>query len=524
MRKTARKIIVCLISLSLLISMVPANLAFAIQDDGIQSNEEKPISISEANIEKRVIAIAVCHTPTKLIYEEGSDNLDLTGGQIKVYYSDDTTEIIDINKNMVSGFNSTLVGKQELTVTYEGKTTSFEVEITEKMPSAILIERLPYKREYIENFETLNVSGGQIKLLFDDGYPEKVINMTDDMITGFDNSTVGVQTLTVHYGEITTTFEIEVVAKSLSGISIGTKPEKSRYLKDVDVLDLTDGKLTLHYNNGTSDDNAVAITADMVSGFNNTTVGTNTLTVTYREMQTTFDVQICVEDTESFVGGIGSKEKPYLILTEEHLNNVRYHLDANFLLMDDIIITDYAEWQPIGYYGEEFTGYFDGNGYAIRGLNDIAAQYGGLFECNNGIITSLGIISENISFASIGGCIAATNNGVIINCYSNVDSLAGWCIGGIAGYNNGTISNCYNSGSLSGSICGGIVATNNENGSIVNSYNTGNTNVPMREEMQIGGIAASNGGKIFQCYNSGQLAVEGIENSYCYICIGAFLG
>ena len=484
MRKTARKIIVCLISLSLLISMVPANLAFAIQDDGIQSNEEKPISISEANIEKRVIAIAVCHTPTKLIYEEGSDNLDLTGGQIKVYYSDDTTEIIDINKNMVSGFNSTLVGKQELTVTYEGKTTSFEVEITEKMPSAILIERLPYKREYIENFETLNVSGGQIKLLFDDGYPEKVINMTDDMITGFDNSTVGVQTLTVHYGEITTTFEIEVVAKSLSGISIGTKPEKSRYLKDVDVLDLTGGKLTLHYNNGTSDDNAVAITADMVSGFNNTTVGTNTLTVTYREMQTTFDVQICVEDTESFAGGIGSKENPYLIITKEHLNNVRYHLDACFKMLDDITFgeEDFEDggafynngngWEPIGDIIEPFTGSFDGGEHTVENLivkpEDII--YTGLFGYNIGYITSIGTVDGQIEH--------------IANGYG----------GAIVGYNNGIVNLCYNTGKIN--ACGGIVGRNDKEGLITKCYNTGNI-------VSGGGIALKSYGQIKDCYNVG---------------------
>lgn len=551
MRKTARKIIVCLISLSLLISMVPANLAFAIQDDGIQSNEEKPISISEANIEKRVIAIAVCHTPTKLIYEEGSDNLDLTGGQIKVYYSDDTTEIIDINKNMVSGFNSTLVGKQELTVTYEGKTTSFEVEITEKMPSAILIERLPYKREYIENFETLNVSGGQIKLLFDDGYPEKVINMTDDMITGFDNSTVGVQTLTVHYGEITTTFEIEVVAKSLSGISIGTKPEKSRYLKDVDVLDLTGGKLTLHYNNGTSDDNAVAITADMVSGFNNTTVGANTLTVTYQDMQTTFDVQICVEDTESFAGGIGSKENPYLIITKEHLNNVRYHLDACFKMLDDITFTDEDFSEGSEYYNSgsgwksfpTFSGYFDGNGHTIKGLRmSDNKKYIGIFAQNNGTIISLGVenicikvLDEYSGNTYIGG-IVGYNEGEINKCYNYTSldvetethvymgGLVGYntrvlrdCyneadidvtegdVGGIAGYSSGTVERCYNNGFICGKdgSAGGLVASNY--GQIENCYNLNK----VEGHRSTGGIAEYNSGKISKCYNKGEIKCQG---------------
>lgn len=484
MKRIARKIIVCLISLSLLISMVPANLAFASQNDDIKSNEEKSIAISETDIEKKVIAIAVCHTPTKLIYEEGSDNLDLTGGQIKVYYSDDTTEIIDINKNMVSGFNNTLVGKQELTVTYEGKTASFEIEITEKMPSAVLIEKLPYKREYIENFETLNVNGGQIKLLFDDGYPEKVINMTDDMITGFDNSIVGVQTLTVNYGEITTTFEIEVVAKSLSGISIGTKPEKSRYLKDVDTLDLTGGKLTLHYNNGTSDDNAVDITADMVSGFNNTTVGANTLTVTYREMQTTFDVQICVEDTESFAGGIGSKENPYLIITKEHLNNVRYNLDACFKMLDDITFEeeDFEDggafynngngWEPIGDIMEPFTGSFDGGEHTVENLivkpEDII--YTGLFGYNIGYITSIGTVDGQIEH--------------IANGYG----------GAIVGYNNGIVNLCYNTGKIN--ACGGIVGRNDKEGLITKCYNTGTI-------VSGGGIALKSYGKIKDCYNVG---------------------
>ncbi len=74
-------------------------------------------------------SIAVTTQPTKLTYLEGKDALDVTGGRITAFYSDGSVEEVDMTPEMVTGFDNTVIGMQTLTVTYEGKTDAFTVEI-----------------------------------------------------------------------------------------------------------------------------------------------------------------------------------------------------------------------------------------------------------------------------------------------------------------------------------------------------------------------------------------------------------
>ena len=76
-----------------------------------------------------VQSIAVNKNPNKLNYVHKVDALDLTGAKLLVTYADNTTSLVDITANMVAGFDNTKVGTNTLTVTYEGKTTTLNVEI-----------------------------------------------------------------------------------------------------------------------------------------------------------------------------------------------------------------------------------------------------------------------------------------------------------------------------------------------------------------------------------------------------------
>ena len=79
-------------------------------------------------LKKELVAISVT-PPTKTEYLEGKEQLDVTGGKLTLTYNNETTEVIDLTTDMVNGFDNTKIGKQTLTVTYQGKTTTFEVEI-----------------------------------------------------------------------------------------------------------------------------------------------------------------------------------------------------------------------------------------------------------------------------------------------------------------------------------------------------------------------------------------------------------
>lgn len=83
--------------------------------------------------------------------------------------------------------------------------------ITEKKREITRIEvkNLPNKREYVQNRESLNLYGGDIKVYYNDG-TSIVISMTDPNvnITGFNNKALGNNLLTLEYGNQTTNFSV----------------------------------------------------------------------------------------------------------------------------------------------------------------------------------------------------------------------------------------------------------------------------------------------------------------------------
>lgn len=69
-------------------------------------------------------------TAFKDSYTEG-EALDTTGGKLTLNYANGYVKVIDITPDMVSGFDPSVVGKQDLTVSYREKTAAFAVEVSE---------------------------------------------------------------------------------------------------------------------------------------------------------------------------------------------------------------------------------------------------------------------------------------------------------------------------------------------------------------------------------------------------------
>jgi len=161
--------------------------------------------------------------------------------------------------------------------------------------NSIEISSLPNKLTYLEEKDALNVSGGKLSLCYNNNYSEE-IDITSDMVSGFNNKLVGEQVLTVTYKGKTCTYTIEIIGKSLDGIAIATEPTKLVYLEGKDELDTSEGKITLYYNNDTSEE--IGITADMISGFNNKVVGEQTLIVTYNGKTCSYNVEVIAKTLE----------------------------------------------------------------------------------------------------------------------------------------------------------------------------------------------------------------------------------
>ena len=74
----------------------------------------------------------------------------------------------------------------------------------------IEIRSLPTQTIYVRNRDELNVAGGRVLASYESGAEEE-IDLTADMVSGFDNSALGKQTLTVTIGRKTTEFTVIVL-------------------------------------------------------------------------------------------------------------------------------------------------------------------------------------------------------------------------------------------------------------------------------------------------------------------------
>lgn len=156
---------------------------------------------------------------------------------------------------------------------------------TDPVVKSIAVTTLPTKLTY-QIGDALDVTGGKVTLTYDDAHTEE-IDLTAEMVTGFDSAAAGKKTLTVTYGEFTATFAVTVEEPVvLSGIEITTLP-KVVFGKQ-EALDVTGGKITLTYSDNTTQE--IDMTLDMVTGYSATKVGKQILTVTYEGFTANYEV------------------------------------------------------------------------------------------------------------------------------------------------------------------------------------------------------------------------------------------
>jgi hypothetical protein len=231
----------------------------------------------------------------------------VTGGKVTVYYDNGTRTEIDLSADMVSGFDNTVVGTQTLTVSYGGFEATYDITVNAKVVQSVKLTA-PAKLTYLQG-SALDLTGGYLTVVYvsDDNYTEE-IPLDSSMISNYNPEKVGVQSVMVTYEGKRNAFAVRVTAKSATHIEV-TAPEKLSYLEAKETLDVTGGKVTTYYNNGTSD--VVDLTADMVSGFDNTVVGTQTLTVTYGGFTDSFEIEIVAkpDTTISIIDVSGSSAK-----------------------------------------------------------------------------------------------------------------------------------------------------------------------------------------------------------------------
>lgn len=247
--------------------------------------------------------------PTKLVYKL-NETIDLNGGTVRAVMASGTaTSPVAMTSAMITGFDSTSIGAKTLTVSYQGYTKTFGITVQD-LTNSMVIKTLPNKVKYLYG-QKLDLTGGTIEITKESGETE-IISITSSMVTGYNSNKLGTQTLTVTYDGLSQTFPVTVEDYELNSLFI-TPPTKRNY-EYGESLDLTGGKVTTKMASGAIKE-STNMTASMISGFDNTKVGSQKITVTYDGKSNSFTISV-----KDLIKGISMNTQP---------NKTNYDFGAN---------------------------------------------------------------------------------------------------------------------------------------------------------------------------------------------------
>lgn len=247
-----------------------------------------------------IVNLSLYSPPAKLMYKLG-ESLDPTGLSLIAYYSNGDERLI------TEGFTCspsqfTAPGQNNVTVNYEGWLCTFPVTVNEAGVESIVVVSMPDRSTYTQG-EMLSTSGMVLRVYSAGGAYQ-------DIREGFtcsptQLSAIGSQTVTVSYKGQTCTFSV-TVREAVRSLEVSSTPVKLSY-KVGEKLDTT-GLVVKLSSGGTVQTLSAGFSCEpTVFG----TPGTQTVTVRYGQLSTSFTVSVSAapaSPTPSAAGSSASAE------------------------------------------------------------------------------------------------------------------------------------------------------------------------------------------------------------------------
>jgi len=238
-----------------------------------------------------ISSISVKTNPTKTEYKY-NESLNLSGGVLNVKWQSGKTTTVNMTDSSVTvtGYNKTSIKTQTLTAKYSGKTTTFTVKVVDYNTGIIVTA----PENLTSNLgEDINLTNVKFKYQLASGGTSAEKAVTTSMISGFDKNSRTTQTVKVTVSGFTDTFKVTVI-DHISSISISSTPTIREYkFNEAEELDLTDGQVTINWAGGDIETIPMSHDSITISGYNPTSVGTQTITVTHTSgKKATFTIEV----------------------------------------------------------------------------------------------------------------------------------------------------------------------------------------------------------------------------------------
>lgn len=233
----------------------------------------------------------------------GTD-LSLRGGLIYIEYNNETSAELYMTDEKItsSGYQRNLVGQQSIKLAFEDirNTFTFEIEVIEATPIELILllpvtedgqikkyseadDKSNQARFYQEG--TINLDIWEFVLRSNNDTYSQIYPLYHDMLLGGSEQlyldSAGERTYSFRYIgeniELNTSVTIPIIEKRVVDIIV-TPPTNNIFYRTEELV-LSGAEYTVRFNDGTQINGA--ITRDMISGYNNSIVGNQNVTVTY---------------------------------------------------------------------------------------------------------------------------------------------------------------------------------------------------------------------------------------------------
>lgn len=246
--------------------------------------------------------------------------------------------------------------------------SDFEINVDMHAPSQIMLNTTSMKTTYKKG-ENLDAAGLQVSAVYADH--NEVLSIDDYMITGFDSSKAGTNTVTVNFNGATKTIDLTIVPLSVTAMDMKTNPAKTVYYPG-DQFDPDGMVVTASYDSGikadlTSDTYTLSIPDSTAAGstFTFNTPGTKTVTVTSVEnpaKTATFDVTVI----NTALTSLEIAQPPQKTL---------YFLNDSFSPNGMVVYAHYSDNSKVRLLSSEYTTSLD---TTTAGVKQVAISYRGL--------------------------------------------------------------------------------------------------------------------------------------------------
>ena len=138
-----------------------------------------------------------------------NENLDLTGLVVTAKYSDNNTKVVtDYTTNPANGTKFDTVGDKTVTVTYQGLSETFTVNVVRQLEGITL--NTDNVKKYYHYGDALDLTGLVVTANYSDNTSEVVTDYTTNFANGAVLNEMFSATIVVTYGHLTSEFSVEV--------------------------------------------------------------------------------------------------------------------------------------------------------------------------------------------------------------------------------------------------------------------------------------------------------------------------